>query len=92
MLCFKADNNERIIVDTRTDTLIEHRISETSHQILEYLNKPRRIVDIAEKMSHVTGFNAESEVGLLRERGLIFQEEERYLNIVLSMKSNKPIT
>jgi ribosomal peptide maturation radical SAM protein 1 len=92
MLYFKGDNNGQIIVDTRSDTLVEHRISETSHQILEYLNKPRRIVDVAEKMSHVAGFNAESEVGLLRERGLTFQEGERYMNIVLPMKSNKPIT
>src|SRR5262249_12929739 len=88
-LHFNGSGGARVIIDTRSNAHIEHRISETGIQILEFLNKPRRIVDIAAKMSSFPGFNVESEIGLLQEKELIFEEGERYLNLVLPVESNK---
>jgi len=82
-LYFKSNGGAPVVFDSRSGDPVEYKISETSHQLLEFLNKPRRIPDIVTKMAAVSGFNAESEIACLQEKGLIFQEGERYMNIVL---------
>jgi hypothetical protein len=73
---------EPVIYDSRFGIPIEHGLSKINYQILEFLNKPRRFTDIAARMSSIPGFNIESDITLLNEKGLIFQEDERYMSIV----------
>jgi ribosomal peptide maturation radical SAM protein 1 len=88
-LFFKENSDGPLIYDSRFSTPIEHRLSEVTNQILEFLNRPRRITDITARMSSITGVDIESEIALLKEKGLIFHEDGRYLNIVLSGPKNE---
>jgi ribosomal peptide maturation radical SAM protein 1 len=82
-LCFKKYSEALVVFDSRSDRPVEHKISEISYQILKFLDKPQRISDVAAKIPANPGFNIESEVSFLQENGLVFQEGERYMNIVL---------
>jgi predicted transcriptional regulator len=58
--------------------------------VLTYLDqKPRELPDLAKKMSHVSGFDPAREIAALQAKGLIFQEGDRYLNLVLAKEPPK---
>jgi hypothetical protein len=40
-------------------------------------------------MGHISGFDAEREIATLQSKGLIFQEGERYFNLVLAKEPPK---
>jgi ribosomal peptide maturation radical SAM protein 1 len=85
-LYIKERGKYSIIHDSRIETYRQHKISEVVTQILDFLNKPRKITDIAAEFSHVPQLDTEKEISQLQEQGLIFQEGERYLNLVLSRR------
>ncbi len=83
LLCGNGDKN--IINDSRSGQVKEYRIGEVSGRILNFLaDKAKRVGDVAREFSDVAGFDAHKEIGFLRERGLIFQEEDRFLSLVLN--------
>gem|GEM_PF-6499190 len=43
----------------------------------------KRVGDVAREFSDIEKFNATHEVTFLREKGLLFREEDRYLSLVL---------
>ena len=49
----------------------------------------RNWVDLAKKMAHVSGFDPAREVAALQAKGLVFEEGERYLNLVLAKEPPK---
>jgi ribosomal peptide maturation radical SAM protein 1 len=83
-LYFKGGADTPVVHDSRFGSLVEHKLSATAHQVLTFLDKPRRVADVAATMSSLSAGDVESEIALLREQGLIFQEDERYMSIVLS--------
>jgi len=83
-LYFKDHAIGAIIYDSRSGAVVEHQISEVSRQMLELADKPKRLDDFAKEFSHITDFHAEKEVSLLQEKGLLFQEGERFFNLVLT--------
>jgi hypothetical protein len=89
-LFFKENGHSTRVHDSRTGKAIEHDIGETGRQVLEYLDdKPKDLSDLAKKMGHISGFDAGREVTTLQSKGLIFQEGERYLNLVLAKEPPK---
>jgi len=82
-LLFKEKGESSIIYDSRAGEVIEHEISDVARQVLEKLTGPRRLAHLASDLSHIPNFNPEREVGLLQERGLIFQEGDRFMSLVL---------
>jgi ribosomal peptide maturation radical SAM protein 1 len=89
-LFFKENGHSTRVHDSRTGKAIEHDIGETGRQVLEYLDdKPKDLSDVAKKMGHISGFDAAREVTTLQSKGLIFQEGERYLNLVLAKEPPK---
>lgn len=77
-----------IITDSRSGEVKEYQISATSSRVLDVLaDKAKRVGDVARELSDVEGFNAAQEVASLREKGLLFQEEDRYLSLVLKNPS-----
>jgi hypothetical protein len=73
-----------IITDSRSGEVNEYRLEPISGRILDFLaDKAKRVGDVAREFSDVAGFNAAKEVAILREKGLLFQEEDRYLSLVL---------
>lgn len=82
-LFLKKNGHSTLVHDSRTGKAIEYDIGEIGRQVLEYLDdKPKELSDLAKKMGHISGFDAAREVATLQSKGLIFQEGERYLNLV----------
>ena len=86
-LFFKEELDGTIILDTRFGDAIEHDVGAVGRSLLKYMNKPKDLVDIARKFGHLTGFDAEREIGLLREKRLLFAETGRFLSLVLDRDS-----
>ena len=83
-LHFKDIGKSRIVVDSRSGAIVEHDLKETGKRLLEFMDKPKKVNDIAAAFKEVTGFDAAKEIALLQERGLIFQEGERFMSLVLN--------
>jgi hypothetical protein len=82
-LYFKDDGNSTVVYDSRREKVVEHEVGEVGKRVLQALaEKPRRKADVASMLSDVAGFNIEREMDFLQSRGLVFQEGERYLNLV----------
>ena len=89
-LFLKENGHSTRVHDSRTGKAIEHDIGEVGRQVLAYLDdKPRELSDLAKKMGHISGFDAAREVTTLQSKGLIFQEGERYLSLVLPKEPPK---
>jgi len=69
--------------DTRSGKLIEHPLSDTALRVLNFMTKPQRVVNVADALGRLPGFDAAREVAALQEKGLLFQEEDRFLSLVL---------
>jgi ribosomal peptide maturation radical SAM protein 1 len=82
-LFFKEERDGTIILDTRFGDAIEHDVGAVGRDLLKYMNKPKDLVDITRKFGHLNGFDAEREIGLLREKRLLFTETGRFFSLVL---------
>jgi hypothetical protein len=82
ILCYQESGGIPGVFDSRSDRSVVHQISELGYYILQNLNKPRQINDIVARVTSDSRLSVESEVKLLLEKGLIFHENGRYLNIV----------
>jgi hypothetical protein len=86
-LFFKEELDGTIILDTRFGDAIEHDVGAVGRGLLKYMSKPKDLVDITRKFGHLTGFDVEREIGLLREKRLLFTETGRFLSLVLDRDS-----
>lgn len=82
-LFLKQKGDATVVHDTRSGKLVEHPVSEAGVEVLKVFSAPGRISTVAAKLGHIAGFNAEREVALLQEKGLLFQEHDRFLSLVL---------
>jgi hypothetical protein len=89
-LFFKENGHSTVVHDSRRGKAIEYDVGEVGREVLAYLDeKPKELGDLAKKMSHIQGFDPAREVAALQAKGLIFQEGERYLNLVLPKEPPK---
>ena len=79
------------IYDSRFAEPVEYEISQTSRQVLDTLIKPKTISALEKSMQElgVEDFNAQRELSILQEKRIIFQEEERFFNLVLPRKGSE---
>lgn len=83
-LLLRESGDQNFITDSRSGEVLEYPITATSARILDVLaDKAKRVGDVARELSDVEGLNAAEEIAFLREKGLLFQEEDRYLSLVL---------
>ncbi len=82
-LYFKQKGDSTVVFDSRSSKVIEHVLSDAARQALEQLSKVGRIADLNTRLSHIPNFDGAREVALLQELGLVFQEHDRYLSLVL---------
>jgi ribosomal peptide maturation radical SAM protein 1 len=82
-LHFKESDGETVVYDSRSGQAVEHKISEAGLEILRACNKANRVAQLKAQLGHLPYFDAEKEVAYLQERGLLFQEHERLLSLVL---------
>jgi ribosomal peptide maturation radical SAM protein 1 len=80
-LYFKNDSG--IIYDSRLGPVTEHSVGEIGQAILSYLARPVRMDELIDVFSAKYGPKVWNCVALLKERGLVFQEGDRLLSLVL---------
>jgi hypothetical protein len=85
-LYFKKDGDTTLIHDSRSGEVVEYPISEVSRQVLELLSKRQRVGNLTDELGHLPGFDALREIEILQEKGLVFNERESYLSLVLPRK------
>jgi ribosomal peptide maturation radical SAM protein 1 len=90
-LYLKENGASAIVYDSRAGKPVEHKISEVTRQVLELLNKPKRIGNLASSLSHIADFEPAQEIANLQQKGWVFQEHDRYLSLVLP-KAPPPMT
>ncbi|HEU4597746.1 MAG TPA: RiPP maturation radical SAM C-methyltransferase [Pyrinomonadaceae bacterium] len=77
----------RIIRDTRAGAEEIHEPGETAWQILDALSRRKSISELASGLGHVGETELKNEVQSLKEKGLVFEEHELYMSLVLSQKT-----
>ena len=68
-----------LVFDSRSGTAVEHCITDLSRQVLDVLIEPKTLVALAKAFADVPGFDADREIAILRDKALVFQEEDRFL-------------
>jgi hypothetical protein len=92
-LLLSEKGNASMIHDSRSGAVEEYRLPPVSGSILNFLAvKPKRVWDVAKEFDEVVGFDAAKEVAFLRERRLVFQEEDRFLSLVLTEDQEGSLT
>ena len=81
-LYFKENGSGTVVYDSRSNTVTEHEIGKLRRDILDFLNKPRRLTELEKEFGQTAGLNLEQEIRSLHQKGLIFEEGDRYLNLV----------
>lgn len=71
------------VYDSRSGTAIEHEIGLLGKEILERLSRPTRQEDL---IKTIQSDGVVAELAVLREKGLIFEEDQRLLSLVLNRK------
>ena len=82
-LFVKKDADE--IYDSRGGNPVEYQIGKTARRILDLMShRPKRLADVSKALVDIDGVDPAKELAALQERGLIFQENEQYLSLVVS--------
>jgi ribosomal peptide maturation radical SAM protein 1 len=81
-LFIKESGNETLIYDSRSGEAVEYRIGSTSKELLERLSQPKRLSDLAH-MQDIASMDLTKEIEFLQDKGLLFEEEGRFLSLVL---------
>ena len=83
-LVLRQNGNQSVVYDSRSNKVAEYPLGENSTRALRYLAvKPRDIVDLAREFRNVEGFDAKQEMAFFKERGLVFEEHERFFSLVI---------
>jgi len=76
--------DSQTIYDSRTGAVVEHVLDGNARAVLEYLAKPTRMEDIVKVFSPENGIDVPGVMASLEEKGLIFQEGDRFFSLVLN--------
>ena len=71
------------VYDSRTGAEVEYKLSAVAQRMLEVLERPAGMADLARALGDVPGDELGHELELLLNRGLLFEEHGRYLNLVV---------
>jgi ribosomal peptide maturation radical SAM protein 1 len=82
-LYFKQEGDATVIYDSRFDQAVEHRPGENALAVLQSAVKPQSVVGFAKSLAHLPNLDVEKEIAWLRERGLLFEEGNRFMSLVL---------
>jgi ribosomal peptide maturation radical SAM protein 1 len=82
-LFFKKKEHATVVIDSRSGEVLEHAISDMERQVLQQLNKPCKVSDLAIKLEPLQRESLEKVMLSLQDRGLVFSEGEKFLSLVL---------
>ncbi len=76
-----------VVYDTRSGAVIEHHIGEVGREALQLMHsKPKRISELAKALVHIPDLDPAHLMETLRAKGLVFQEGDRFLSLVLNQQ------
>ncbi len=81
-LVFEWRGHQKIIHDSRSGVVVEHEIRPAGLRILDLLSVPVRLPELMKQCNDISEVELESEVSGLLQRGLVFQESDRFLSLV----------
>jgi len=85
-LLFKQEGDETLIHDSRSRQEVQYPISETTQRILQYLDQPHKKADLLKQFDQFSPAEIEQTMVFLQERGLLFEEDDRFMSLVLPGK------
>jgi ribosomal peptide maturation radical SAM protein 1 len=83
MLYFKQNGGSTVIYDSRSGEAMEYQIGSSTQVVLDLLSQPKKLTDIASHLNNAWDFELAKEMAFLKERRLVFQEDERFMSLVL---------
>lgn len=69
-----------VVYDSRTGTPVEHPVHDEARKLLEAIGTPKRLPALQKELEAI---DVEAELEFLRERGLVFQEGDRVMSLVV---------
>ena len=83
-LFLRQNGKQSLVHDSRFNEVAEYPLGANATRALRYLAvKPRDLVDLAREFRDVDGFDAKQVLGFFKERGLVFEENERFFSLVI---------
>ncbi|MFQ5852890.1 MAG: RiPP maturation radical SAM C-methyltransferase [Candidatus Binatia bacterium] len=82
-LVFKWRGNSKVVYDSRWGTAVEHEIGAAGLRILDLLTAPRRLPQMAKELGGISETELEYHIASLQQHGLIFQEKDRYMSLIV---------
>jgi ribosomal peptide maturation radical SAM protein 1 len=79
-LVWKEKGDQTVVYDSRSGQEMEHVLDHHSVELLKHLVIPKRLPDI---VTAFQAFDAAAEVASLQEKGLLFEEEQRFMTLVV---------
>lgn len=79
-LVWRQKGELTIVYDSRSGIEVEHKLSCDATALLQHLVIPKRLSDI---ISIFNNFDAAAEVASLCQKGLLFEEDQRFLSLVV---------
>jgi magnesium-protoporphyrin IX monomethyl ester (oxidative) cyclase len=83
-LCFVRDGGVTLIYDSRSGTPIRHALDATKQAVMELLELPRTASEIEAGLPQLPAADVERALAFFREHGLVFEENSRYLSLVIA--------
>lgn len=83
----KQQDGGLFIHDTRSGSLVEYAIQPVTWRILQEFEKPTTADRVAAHLSkEFPDLNMAQEMALIKAKGLVFEEENKYINLVMPAK------
>jgi ribosomal peptide maturation radical SAM protein 1 len=88
VLEWRQRGSARIVYDSRGSEVVEHELDGDSVNLLLRLATPKGLKDI---LTTFNGFDVQATLETLVERGLIFEEDGRYLSLIIEEAREGPL-
>ncbi|HZF09525.1 MAG TPA: RiPP maturation radical SAM C-methyltransferase [Thermoanaerobaculia bacterium] len=88
-LVFREEDGRVWVYDSRGTKPIEHRLEAPTLQVLKSCTKQAKIPYLASRLEGMSADEVEREVKLLRDRGLLFEEDGAYMSIVVQPEATE---
>jgi len=82
-LCLRQHGAIWTIYDSRSGEAVEYEVSDMAREVMNYLVRPASAADIAGKFAGIPGFDAAWQLEWMKERGLLFEENGRFVSLVV---------
>jgi len=88
MLLFKPKGDHIVVHDSRSGKILEHELSDRGLEVLRILAKPCSPEELGQALGSVSAAEVQQEVAALQRLGLLFEEEGRYMSLVVGIPAH----